>query len=51
MRATDKSYDTKHVQPAGKAEPLETLKALTRLLARQAAAAASARNQPAGSNQ
>jgi len=51
MNATEKSLDTKQVRPPGKAEPLETLKALVRLLERQAAAGAFTRNQSTGSNQ
>jgi len=38
MSTTDQSYGANQAQPPGKAEPLDTLKALARVLARQAAA-------------
>jgi hypothetical protein len=51
MSATDETYHDKHARLPGKAESLETLKALARLLARQAAAEVFDKNQSAASIQ
>jgi hypothetical protein len=51
MSATDKTYHAKHGRLPGKADSSETLKALARLLARQAAAGMLTRKQSAESAQ
>ena len=51
MSATEKTYDAMHARTPGKAESIETLKALARLLARQAAAGVLTRNQSGDSTQ
>jgi hypothetical protein len=51
MSATDETYHAKHARLPGKAESLETLKALARLLARQAAAEAFDTKQSTASTQ
>jgi hypothetical protein len=51
MSATEKIYDTTHARLPGKAESIETLKALARLLARQVAAGGLTRKQSVDSTQ
>lgn len=51
MSATEKTYDTPHARLPGKAESIETLKALARLLARQVAAGGLTRKQSGDSTQ
>jgi hypothetical protein len=51
MSATSTTHHPKHARLPGKAESLETLEALARLLARQAAAQLFDTNQSAASTQ
>jgi len=51
MSATNTTYRPKHARLPSEAESLETLKALVRLLARQAAAQVVATNQSVASTQ